>query len=83
MDLGELLAFEDLLVTEDPASPAVDAYLAARPSEECVVFIDVSKAWSSGFEPEEMLPALVADTVYSDYTLLYENGLSVTYLLRK
>ncbi len=82
-DLGELLYFEDVFVTEDPDSPALDAYLAARGGDACVVYIDVSKTWSSGFEPEEMLPALIASTEYTDWELLYENGLSVTYLLRK
>lgn len=82
-DLGELLYFEDLLVTADPDSPALDRYLAQRPSEECVVYIDVSEFWSSGFDPEEILPALTASTDYSSWELLYENGLSVTYLLRK
>ena len=82
-DLGELLAFEDVFVTDDPDSSALDDYLADRPSEECVVFIDVSKAWASGFDPAEMLPSLVDTTEYTDWELLYENGLSVTYLLRK
>ena len=70
-------------VTENPDSPALDAYLAERPGDECVVYIDVSAYWSSGFEPEEMLPALIASTDYTDWELLYENGLSVAYLLRK
>ena len=82
-DLGELLYFDDFLVTADPDSPALDRYLADRPSEECVVYIDVSAFWSSGFDPEEILPALTAGTDYTDWELLYENGLSVTYLLRK
>ena len=82
-DLGELLAFEDVLFTGDPDSPAVDDYLAARQSPECVVYIDVSEDWSSGFDPEEMLPALADTTDYTHWELLYENGLSVTYLLRK
>ena len=82
-DLGELLAFADFFVTEDPDSPALDAYLARRPGDECVVFIDVNAFWSSGFDPAEMLPALIATTEYTQWELLYENGLSVTYLLRK
>ena len=82
-DLGELLAFEDVLFTGDPDSPAVDDYLAARQSRECVVYIDVSKEWASGFDPEKMLPELTASTDYTDWELLYENGLSVAYLLRK
>ena len=48
-----------------------------------MVYIDVSAYWSSGFDPEEMLPALIASTEYTDWELLYENGLSVAYLLRK
>ena len=82
-DLGELLYFDDVLVTAQPDSPAVDRYLAENPSEECVVFIDVNEFWSSGFDPEEILPALTASTDYSSWELLYENNLSVTYLLRK
>lgn len=82
-DLGELLYFEDFFVTEDPDSPALDAYLAARPSAECVVYIDVSEYWSSGFDPAEMLPALTASTDYMSWEPLYENGLSAAYLLRK
>ena len=82
-DLGELLIFPDFFVTEDPDSPALDAYLARRGGDECVVYIDVNKFWSSGFEPEKMLPALLASTDFTEYELLYENGLSVAYLLRK
>ncbi len=82
-DLGELLLFEDFFVTADPDSPALDAYLAERSGEECVVFIDVNDYWSSGFDPSEMLPALLASTEFGSSELLYENGLSVTYLLRK
>lgn len=82
-DLGELIVFEDFFVTQDPDSSALDDYLAERPSEECVVFIDVSAFWASGFDPEEVLPELTASTEYSRWELLYENGLSVTYLLRK
>ena len=82
-DLGELLAFEDFFVTEDPDSPALDDYLAQRPSRECVVYIDVSAGWSSGFDPAKMLPALIDTTDYTQWEPLYENGLSAAYLLRK
>ena len=83
-DLQQLLAFEDFFITGDPDSPALDAYLAQKgESAECVVYIDVSEFWSSGFKPEEMLPRLVASTGYTGYEVLYENGLSVTYLLTK
>jgi hypothetical protein len=82
-DLGELLYFDDVLVTAQPDSPAVDRYLAQNPSDECLVFIDVNEFWSSGFDPEQMLAAFLASTDYTSCEPLYENGLSVTYLLRK
>ena len=82
-DLGELLYFEDVFLTADPDSPALDDYLERRGGESCVVYIDVSKVWSSGFDPEQMLAAFLASTDYTSCEPLYENGLSVTYLLRK
>ena len=82
-DLLQLMSFDDLFLTGDPECEELDAYLAARESDSCVVFIDVSKFWSSGFEPEEMLPRLLASTDYASSELLYENELSVTYLLTK
>ena len=81
-DLLQLLAFDEVFFTGDPASPALARYLAARGGEECVVYIDVSKYWSSGFDPEEMLPALLENTPYTSSSLLYANGLSRTYVLR-
>ena len=82
-DLLQLLAFDDVFLTGDADSPALDAYLAARGSDSCVVFIDVSPFWSSGFDAGTMLPALLESTEYRSSELLYENELSVTYLLRK
>ncbi len=82
-DLLQLLAFDDFFLTGDPDSPALDRYLEAADADECVVYIDVSVFWSSGFDPEEMLPALLASTDYTDSALLYANGLSETYLLTK
>ena len=82
-DLLQLLAFDDVFLTGDPDSAALDAYLGARESESCVVYIDVSPFWSSGFDPDEMLPALLESTEYESSSLLYENELSATYLLTK
>lgn len=82
-DLLQLLAFDEIFVTGDPDSPALDRYLESADADECVVYIDVSVFWSSGFDPDVMLPALLESTEYSDSSLLYENGLSVTYLLTK
>ena len=82
-DLGELVYFEDVFVTTDPESAALAEYLAARDWEECVVYIDVSAFWGSGFDPEVMLPQLLESTDAASWELLYENGLSNAYLIRK
>ncbi len=82
-DLLQLLQFDDLFLTGEPECAALREYLAARESDSCVVFIDVSKFWSSGFEPEEMLPRLLDSTAYTASSVLYENELSVTCLLTK
>ncbi len=82
-DLLQLLSFDDLFLTGEPESPALAAYLAERESGSCVVFIDVSEFWSSGFDPEEMLPRLLGSTEYTASELLYENELSATYVLTK
>ena len=82
-DLGELLAFRDFFVTVDPDSPALDRYLAERPSDECVVYVDTDAYWSSGFDPKVMLPALIDSTEYTSWEPLYEASLSAAYLLRK
>ena len=82
-DLLQLLAFEDFFVTGDADSPALDAYLEQADARECVVYIDTSVFWSSGFDPDQMLPELLASTEYTDYAPLYANGLSETYLLTK
>ena len=82
-DLIQLLYFDDVFFTGDPDSPALDRYLEAADAEECVVYIDISVFWSSGFDPEVMVPELLASTDYTEAALLYANGLSRTYLLTR
>ena len=82
-DLLQLLAFDDVFLTGDADSEALDGYLADKASDHCVVYIDVSPFWSSGFVPEEMLPALIESTDYGSAEPLYENELSAAYLLSK
>ena len=83
-DLGQLLVFDDLLITNDPDSPALDRYLEeAGYPEECVVYLDVSAFWGSGYDPDQMLPALLDSTEYNSWQPLYANQLSATYLLSK
>lgn len=83
-DLQQLLFFDSFFMAADPESTALDDYLAQfKDSNECVVYIDRSVFWSSGFVPEEMLPELIETTDFNNYQPLYENGLSAAYLLIK
>ena len=83
-DIQQLLYFDEIFVTADPDSAALDAYLARyADSDEAVVYVDVSEFWSSGFDPEEMLPRLLESTEYSAWEPLYTTGLSQTFLLTK
>lgn len=81
-DLIFLLNFDEFFITGDPASPALDEYLASDgQARECVVFIDTSAFWSSGFDPAVMLPELLEETDFTGYEPLYDFELSATYLL--
>ena len=45
--------------------------------------MDISKFWSSGFDPEEILPRLLESTEFGAWEPLYTTGLSQTFLLTK
>lgn len=80
-DMEQLLIFDDLLVTNDPASEAMLQYIGSAP--ETVVFIDISKDWASGYDSEKILPKLTESTGYTVITPLYSNGFSDVYLLSR
>ena len=80
-DLIQLLRFDEVYITEDPAAPALKERTAG--ARECVVFIDTSAYWSSGFDPQVMLPALMEETGFTGVQPLYSYELSETYLLTK
>ena len=79
----QLIAFEDVYVTEDPASDGLAAYLEGKADEECVVYIDVDSMWGSGFDSGEVLEELFRETDYSAAEPLYRYALSDTYMLTK
>ena len=78
-DIIQLLAFEDFYVTDLEHCGAVAQY--AGDAEELVAYIDVSEYWSSGYDPDKVLAALMSSSDYTRAEPLYENGLSVTYVL--
>ena len=82
-DMLQLMAFDDVYVTEDPDSEGLRDYLEAEDADELVVYIDVSAMWGSGFQPKEILEALKASTGYSNAEELYRYALSDTFVVRK
>ena len=58
-------------------------YVNSSNCDEIVVFIDQDAFWSSGYDPEDILPALIESTGYKKCIPLYSNGFSGAYLLRK
>ena len=81
--LIQLLTFDSVFMSSDPNSSELDKYLDTFNCNECVVFIDVNEFWSSGFDPDIMLPQLIDSTEFSTYEKLYSYNLSEIYLLRK
>lgn len=82
-DIMQLVRFEDVFMTDDPRSEKLLEYIADKNSDSLVVYIDVNKIWSSGFQSEDFLPLLEAETEYKNVQPLYQYGLSETYLLTR
>ena len=82
-DMLQLMAFDEVYVTGDPASEALESYLAQKDSGELVVYVDIDSMWGSGFAPDAMLDELEKATGYAEAEHLYQYALSDTYLLRR
>ena len=82
-DMLQLMAFENVYVTENPESGGLIAYLDENSDDECVVYIDVDSMWGSGFDSDAVLEELLAETDYNSAEPLYRYALSDTYLLTK
>ena len=80
-DLLQLMHFEDFYVTNDQGYEHMLDYLGD--SGSFVAYIDISEYWSSGYKPEEILSGIAALTDYDSAELLYQNGLSATYVISK
>lgn len=79
-DMLQLMNFDEFLVTNNTASEAMLGYIGSAP--ETVVFIDISREWASGYDPDEVISGLKASTGYTEADELYSNGFSAVYLLK-
>ena len=68
-------------MADDPASSQLLDYIGE--AERCVVFIDISKYWSSGFDAQTVLEELLQSTGFETAKPLYSNGFSDVYLMEE
>ena len=80
-DLIQLLTFDEVYVTDDQdLAPMLD-YVGD--ADEVVVYIDTSVFWSSGYDADEILGRIRAETDYKQAEELFTTGLSTTYVISK
>ena len=80
-DVLQLLHFKDFYVTDENGYLDMLDYLEG--SEQFVAYVDISEYWSSGYDPEEIIGNIRENTEYTQAELLYQNGLSATYVIAK
>ena len=51
--------------------------------DEAVVYIDISKFWSSGYDAEAIVESIAKTSDFDKAEVLYQNGLSTTYVISK
>ena len=80
-DFLQLIIFDDVYVTDTKSLDGMLDYIGD--SDEAVVYIDISEFWSSGYDADEVLAGISAASDYDSAALLYQNGLSATYVISK
>lgn len=80
-DLMQLLIFPEVYVTDQKdLAPMLD-YVGD--ADEAVLFIDISKFWSSGYDDAALIRRIAAETDYTKAEQLFTIGLSTTYLISR
>ena len=75
------MTFDEVYVTDDQdLAPMLD-YVGD--ADEVVVYIDTSVFWSSGYDADEILGRIRAETDYKQAEALFTTGLSTTYVISK
>ena len=86
-DLLQLRQFRNFLVVDEETIGDAKEYIGD--ADEAVLYIDVSKTWSSGYDPDRILrlfgeaTGLTSAEVLYTYDYEYDGGLSVTYLMQR
>ena len=80
-DLIQLLRFPEVYVTDQASLEPMLDYVGG--ADEVVVYIDISKFWSSGYDADALLQRIREGTDYKRAEELFTTGLSTTYLISK
>ena len=76
-----MLSFEEFYVIDENSPDKAAGYIGD--AKHAVIYIDISEFWSSGYDDEAVLQRLYQQLPYDSAQLLYQNGLSVTYLISR
>ena len=80
-DLIQLLTFPEVYVTDQKSLEPMRDYVGD--ADEVVVYIDISKFWSSGYDADALVRRIAEETDYKQAEALFTTGLSTTYLISK
>ena len=80
-DILQLLKYDEFLVFNDPESERFKDYISN--SDSYIAYLDNSWYWSGGVYYELVRHALGEASGYRDSELVYEHGLSITYVFRE
>lgn len=80
-DLLQLLNFDEFYVTDENSLDNALGYIGG--ADSAVVYIDISEFWSSGYDDEAIIKELAEISDFDRAEVLYQNGLSTTYVISR
>ena len=80
-DLLQLLSFDEFYVTDEKSIDNALDYIGN--ADEAVVYIDISVFWSSGYDAEAIIENISRISDFDSAEVLYQNGLSTTYVISR
>ena len=80
-DLLQLLNFDEFFVTDENSLANAMDYIGT--ADKAVVYIDISEFWSSGYDDEAIIENIAAMSEFDSAEVLYQNGLSTTYVISR
>ena len=76
-----LMTFDEFYVTDENSLDNALDYIGT--ADKAVVYIDISEFWSSGYDDEAIIERLAEISDFDVAEILYQNGLSTTYVISR